>query len=740
MGIYKTDVKRVEGKDKLTGKSKFIDDYRFPNMLYGVTVRSSVSRGVLKRIDFGSDIDWDEYTIVTSKDIIGSNFIPMLLNDCPFLVEREINYIGEPVALIAHKDPVKAHEALNHINLVVEELQGVFSIEDSLDKKNVVWGVDNILAQFLVEKGNVESVWDQAEYIVTGEYRTAAQEQLYIENNGMIANFDSHSGVTVWGSMQCPYYIHSGLMNLFGYPKEKIRIIQTETGGAFGGKEDFPTLLAGHAALLAMKAKMPVKMIYDRAEDMAVTTKRHPSRTIHRTAVDKSGKILGMDIDFVLDGGAYATLSSVVLSRGCIHAAGPYKCDNTKIRARAVATNSPPNGAFRGFGAPQSVFALERHMDKVAKTVGLTPEKFREINFVKEGDALATGQVVREKVDFKGMLEKAFEEVNYFEKKKIFAELNENNPVKKGIGFSTFMHGAGFTGSGESKMASIAGLEFTPNGKVKVLAASTEMGQGRNTVFTKIVCDFLNINPDDVITPNPDTATHPNSGPTVASRTTMVVGKLIENAAIGMRNILISSGLLKENFNRENFFEAAREFLSMYGDLKTYAQYEHPKEIIWDEKTYKGDAYATYAWAVYLAEVSVDTRTYEIKVDNFFALQEVGKVVDMTMAKGQIQGGVAQGIGYALYEDVKFDNGIMINNRMTNYIMPTSMDLPDIHVEFLEWNRKYGPEGAKGIGELPMDGSAPAVVNAVCNAVEANCEQIPVLPEELLRCMEGSDE
>ena len=208
------------------------------------------------------------------------------------------------------------------------------------------WGDDNVFKKFLVDKGNVDDVWSKADFIVEGEYETGAQEQLYIENNGAIAMANADDGVTVWGSMQCPYYVHKALIKLFGLPEEKIRVIQTETGGGFGGKEEYPSMIAGHAALLAWKSGKPVKMIYDRAEDMVATTKRHPSRTRHKTAVTKDGKLLAMEIDFVIDGGAYCTLSPVVLSRGTIHAAGPYFCPNVRIKSTAVATNMPPHGAF----------------------------------------------------------------------------------------------------------------------------------------------------------------------------------------------------------------------------------------------------------------------------------------------------------------------------------------------------------------------------------------------------------
>ena len=330
-------------------------------------------------------------------------------------------------------------------------------------------------------------------------------------------------------------------------------MIQTETGGGFGGKEEYPSMIAGHAALLAWKSGKPVKIIYDRAEDMVATTKRHPSRTRHKTAVSKDGKLLAMDIDFVIDGGAYCTLSPVVLSRGTIHAAGPYVCPHVRIRSRAVATNMPPHGAFRGFGAPQSIFALERQMDKVAKAVGLTAEEFRRRNFIHEGETTATSQVIRERVEMNQLLDRALQLSDYHTKRESFARDNKSSRLKRGIGFASFMHGAGFTGSGEVYLQSVVGAEATAEGKVRILAASTEIGQGTNTIFSQIAAEALAVDYSLIEVMQPDTQKVPNSGPTVASRTSMVVGKLVESAALGLRQTLIGSGLLKKDTVSRNF-------------------------------------------------------------------------------------------------------------------------------------------------------------------------------------------
>ncbi len=728
-------VPRKDGRAKVTGEAKYVDDLSFPGMLHGVTVRSPVARGRIRNIEFTGGLPWDEFTIVTARDIPGENCVALISDDQPYLAAEMVNHPEEPVVLLAHPNKYLVEKARNAVKLDIEPLPAIFTMEAALAREQVIWGVDNVFKTFLVEKGAVDSVWAGAAHIVEGEYRTGAQEQLYIETNGMIATASPEEGVTIWGSMQCPYYIHKALLKVFPLPPEKFRIIQMETGGGFGGKEEYPSILAGHAALLAWKSGKPVKMVYDRAEDMAATTKRHPSLARIKSAVSNEGTLLGLDIEFIIDGGAYATLSAVVLSRGTIHAAGPYNCPDVRIRSKAVATNAPPHGAFRGFGAPQSIFAMERHLDQVARTVGLTPEELRRRNFLHTGQTTATGQVIHEAVNLEHLLDRALELSDYHAKTTAFAQENPHSRIKKGIGFASFMHGAGFTGSGERYLQSIAGVEAAADGQVRILVSSTEIGQGTNTILSQIVAEALSIPYDSVNVAQPDTKEVPNSGPTVASRTCMVVGKLVESAAIGLKLTLVKSGLLAETYSAAEFAAACARYIARFGPLKSFSQYQAPPGIFWDDDAYRGDAYGAFAWAVYVAEVSVDTATCEIKVDDFVALQEIGRVIHPVLAAGQIEGGVAQGVGFAMFEKVVWNQGRMANNQMTNYIMPTSVDVPRIRVYFEETPYEYGPLGAKGIGELPIDGPAPAILNAIENATGARVNEIPLTPEMLMQML-----
>jgi len=527
---------------------------------------------------------------------------------------------------------------------------------------------------------------------------------------------------------------------LFALPADKVRVVQMETGGAFGGKEEYPSIIAAHVSLLAMKSGRPVKIIYDRMEDMASTTKRHPSRTRHRTAVSKDGKILGGEIEFVIDGGAYVTLSPVVLSRATIHAGGTYYWPNIRITAKAVATNTPPHGAFRGFGAPQSLFALERHMDRIAQVVGLSPVEIRKRNFLQQSQTTTTEQVIREPIDLGQFLDRALALSDYHAKKQRFEKENEAGDIRKGMGIAAFLHGAGFTGSGERYLASVVGVEGCANGKVRVLVSSTEFGQGTNTVLSQIAAETLGLPYENVELAQPDTNEVPNSGPTVASRTVMVVGKLVQSAALGIKQTLMASGLLADSYSAEEFRAACNSQVSAHGKFISWAHYQAPPDVFWDDDKYRGEAYAAFAWAIYIAEVTVDLATYGLTVNDFVALQEVGKVLHPVLARGQIAGGVAQGIGYTLYEKVIWQNGRMQNGQMTNYIMPTSADLPAIRVFFEEMGNIHGAFGAKGIGELPMDGPAPAIINAVEDALKVPFNSIPLLPEDVFEALSSDRE
>jgi CO/xanthine dehydrogenase Mo-binding subunit len=713
------NVFRKEGIAKVTGQAAYVDDLRFENCLYGRTVRSMTPHGIIKQIRFGSGIRWSEFTIVLPEDIPGNNAVTLIDAEQPYLVRNEIQHIAEPIALIAHPDKEALAQALHHIEVDVEELPGTFTMEEALER-------GDIFKSYLLQNGDPSAKWQTADVIVEETYRTGAQEHLYIEPQA-VAAVAGADGITIWGSMQCPYYIQKAVAPLFGLPRSRVRIIQTETGGGFGGKEEYPNMIAGHAALLSWKAGgRPVKMTYSRSEDMWATTKRHPSKTHIKAGFKRDGELVALDIDLLLDGGAYATLSSVVLSRATVHACGPYRCSDSRIRGRVVKTNSVPYGAFRGFGAPQAIFAMELHMSRAAEELGIDPVELRRRNFLHQGDRLPIGQVIKYEPALDRLMDRALAMSGYFEKRAQFEADNRKGAEKrKGIGVSIFFHGCGFTGGGETHMKSELSMRLTEQGGVEVLAANVEYGQGTNTVFTQIAAQACKISPDLVRVHQPDTAAVPDSGPTVASRTTMIVGKLVERASLELRRQLGEPA---------DFEAAARQRFRDSGGLAVTVHFEPPADITWDEANFRGDAYADYSWSCDVAELEVDMTDYAARVTNFVSTVDCGRVLNPTLAASQIEGGIAQGVGFALYEEVALDKGAMKNNQFTNYIIPTSADAPDIRVEFIEsTNFDTGPFGAKGIGELPMDGPAPAIAAAVAQALGGRfINEIPLVPERIM--------
>ncbi len=731
-------MQRREALAKLTGRERYLDDLPLEDFLWGMTVRSPVPRGRIAAIRFGRDVDWSEFVVVDHRDLPGPNVVYLIEQDQPVLAADVVRHVHEPVVLLAHPSRDMVRRAVRAVEIVVDPEPAVLDFRVPPASEQIQYGTDNVLKHLTILQGDVERALARAPVLVSGTYETGAQEHVYLETQGMIAYFEGDV-LVIKGSMQCPYYVLNALQHALARDEARVRVIQTPTGGGFGGKEEFPSHIALHTALLALKSGRPVKMVYDRGEDMAATTKRHPALVRHRTGLTRDGRLLAREIEVVINGGAYVTLSPVVLSRAIIHAAGPYACEHVRIEGRAMFTNAVPFGAFRGFGAPQTQFAGERHMDVIARTLGLDPVELRRINLIRDGQTTATGQVIKDGTDRIAVLERALELSDYRSKEREHAAFNATHPTKRrGIGLATFYHGAGFTGGGETALKSRLRVAGLPDGRVEVQSANIEMGQGTLTVFTQLAADRLGVAPDDVVIADPDTSRVPNSGPTVASRTTMIVGGLVERAADDLRRRIGLDGAARGPVVQEAIRRWHREHAG--ATLVGEATYEKPPGIEWDDRTYRGDAYGAFAWAAYVAQVEVDLPTYATRVLDFVAVQEVGKVLNPTLARGQVQGGVVQGIGWALMEECRWRDGAMANNQLTNYLIPTSDDVPPIRVDFLENPYPHGAGGgAKGLGELPIDGPAPAVVNAVAAATGTDPRAIPVTPERLMELMESAE-
>ena len=689
------DVLRKEGAGKVTGAARYIDDLTFPGLLHARTIRSTIPAGEITNIRL--NFDTSGFTIVDYRDVPGRNIVALIDDDQPCLAERMIRHVAEPILLLAHED----RDRLRAADVAIDYTPHTPVYDPQASPV--------VFKHITIEKGQIDEGFAAADVVIEGEYRLGHQEQLYIEPNGVIA-VAHDGGVTVYGSMQCPYYVHRALMVLLGLPGDKVRVVQTETGGGFGGKEEYPSMIAGHAALLALKSGRPVKLVYDRVEDMLATTKRHPGIIRHRTGVTRDGRLTAVAIDVLFDGGAYATLSAVVLSRGVIHASGPYRCDHYRIDGRVVMTNTPPNGAFRGFGAPQTQFAVEVHMDRIAEALGLDPVRVREVNALRPGDTTATGQTLGKDCSARQVLREAVKRTDFRRRRKQLAGTG------RGIGLSLFFHGSGFTGGGEVRLASKASLALTERG-ARILVASTEIGQGTRTMLAQIVAETLGWDYDRIDVNAADTGEVPDSGPTVASRTCMIVGRILQRCAEELRDRLGSL--------------TPRAYLRKHGPLVVTKQYERPGEMLWSDTTYQGDAYGTYGWACDVVELEVDRDTWEVRPVAFTSVHEIGKAIHPMLARGQIEGGSLQGIGYALLEEVVMRDGRMANAQLTNYIIPTTLDTPPLDVVMLENPYAHGPFGAKGVGEMPIDGPAPAIVNALRHA-GYDMREIPATPERIM--------
>jgi CO/xanthine dehydrogenase Mo-binding subunit len=589
-----------------------------------------------------------------------------------------------------------------------------------------------VFKQFLIRKGHatdaeLDAAFAGAAQVIEGTYATSPQEQMYIETQAMMASW--HDGrCHIVGSMQCPYYVHKAMKPLLACDADGVVITQSVTGGGFGGKEEYPSMLAAHVALLAHKAGKQVKMVYDRDEDIAATTKRHPCWTTHRLAVDAAGEIVAIDVDVVMDGGAYLTLSPVVLSRGVLHAAGPYRCPVVRVRGRVVATNHPPHGAFRGFGAPQTTFAYERQMQKLARLRGEDPLALRKRLALRSGDTTATGQLLGFSVGTDEVIA-AIEGCAGTPPARDGVSA-QGSPVRRGRGVCFYFHGAGFTGSGEQRLAGRAAVAVI-DGRFEVRSSSSDIGQGSSTMFTQIAAQALGVDPAHVVVVDPSTSQVPDSGPTVASRTCMVVGGLVERASRTLRGKLEAWGAEQGIASPGgSLVELARAYAAaVRTELVETIGYEPPPGIEWNDATYTGAAYPVYGWAACLVDVEVDLDSYEVAITRCVQAVDVGKAINPAIVRGQIEGGTLQALGWAVLENVVYKEGKVWNANMTNCIVPTFADAPELETILVEVPYPYGPSGAKGVGEIPMDGPAAAVANAVEDALGCAFDTLPISPE-----------
>lgn len=704
-------IKREDVSEKLLGTACYIGDMKLKDMLYAKTLRSTEARARLISIKY-PEMPLG-YFVVDRKDVPGKNIIKMIIDDQPYFAEDTVNYIGEPISLIVGKDKAIINELIAKTKIEYEKIKPIFSINESIETITPIYGVNNNFAEYRLKKGDMKEARAKAKYICEDTYETGYQEQFYMEPQGVIAEYRDGKA-TIYGSIQCPYYVKNAVVECLGCEPDMVRIVQATTGGAFGGKEDYPSLLAGQAICAAIKVNKPVSLLLERDEDLEVTTKRHPSRIKIKSFIDESHKILGLEAEIVLDAGAYAGLSGVVLQRAMFAIAGVYNIENIKVKGRAIATNKAVSGAFRGFGSPQAFFAIEMHMENIAKKLRIDPLRFRLDNILKQGDKSTTGGVFRDKILLQEMVARVMEMSNYTEKKN--SSHLYGNKKCRGLGLSMFFHGCGFTGNGErDHIKGKARLIKDEEDSVEILIANVEMGQGAGTTMRKIVSRALDIPINRVLYRNPDTDRVPDSGPTVASRTTVIVGKLVYDAAMELK-AKWQPGILQQ----------------------AEVEYKYPEGYQWDNDSFSGDAYTSYSWGVNVIEVEMDTITYESEIKGVWAVFDIGKPIDDRNVKGQIDGGIVQGLGYGGMEVMENVSGRFKQRSSADYIIPTAVDIPTIQSELMCEPYLGGPFGAKGLGELSLVGSPIAYAMAVEDALGIRINSIPIRPEFLMEV--GTDD
>lgn len=695
---------RGDAAEKLSGEAKYIGDMRPEGRLYAKTLRSTEARAEILSIEY--PVLPEGFYVIDRKDIPAKNRVKQILEDQPVFAEDIVNYVGEPIALIVGEDKAVLQDIMKRIKVEYKKLTPILNAEDKWEQP--IYGEDNCFAGYQFSKGNIELARQRAKYVLEGTYETGYQEQFYMEPQGIIAEYQNGK-MTLYGSIQCPYYVKNAVMDCLGFSADRVRVVQATTGGAFGGKEDYPSLLACQAACAAIKTGKPVCLVLERDEDLEVTTKRHPASIRLKSYVDESYELVGLESEVSLDAGAYAGLSGVVLQRAMFAAAGVYHVENLLVKGKAFATNKIVSGAFRGFGSPQAFFAIEMHMEHAARQIGIEPLEFKRRNLLKQGKLSSTGGLLRDPIRLPEMMNRVMALSDYEKKKKAFGE-DQEGPISRGIGISLFLHGCGFTGNGEQDhIKAKVKVAKTPEHQAEILIANVEMGQGTQTTMRKIAAKALDIPLEQVIFQNPDTDRVQDSGPTVASRTTVIVGRLVQEAAMK----------LKSKWEEEE--PAAAE-----------ASYQYPEGYEWDNDSFTGDAYTNYSWGVNVVELEIDRLTMESKITGVWAVFDIGKSMDDRIVRGQIDGGIVQGLGYAGMEVMENRQGRFLQKTSADYIIPTAMDIPPIYSELLCQPYSNGPFGAKGLGELTLVGAPIAYALAVEDALKVPINRLPIRPEQLL--------
>ncbi len=738
-------LKRLDARGKTTGETKFITDIKVENMLHAAPVYSKVAYG--KLLGINTDVvenDPDFVAFFSAKDIPGENQVGVILEDQPLIAENIVRYVGDSVGILVANTAEAAQRLSKLVSVKIEAFTPIFSIDESRDAKENLIHDTNLACQHQVKRGDPEKAFAEAVHVIEARFETPFQEHYYLEPQGCIAFVTPAGGIEILGSIQCPFYVQKAVAKALDIPFSKIRVEQAPTGGAFGGKEDIPSETCTRAALAALILNRPIKMVYNRITDIQLTSKRHPFQMHYKVGVSKTGKLLAAKIKLEENAGAYATLSSVVSYRSAMQALGPYVIDNISVESNSYYTNLPPTGAFRGFGSPQAAFGHERMMDVIATELDMDPIELRLINIVKLDTHTLTGHHLKSSVGAEETLKTAADACDWNHR-----EMSQDERWKTGYGVSLIHYGNCLGAAGWFMDGSGVKIKLHRDGSISVAFGLIEMGQGALTVVQQMTAEALGVEPGRITVLPTDTDQVPDSGPSVASRNVVMTGNAIRNAAAkllpvlkeaaaelmqcDLNEIVLEQGKISNIRNSEMLsFSELSNYLYLSNRPMDVLGWWHVPELDYDAENGTGEAYFTYSYATQIARVKIDTYTGRVMVDKIWASHDVGKAINPAGLEAQIEGGTAQGIGWALTENFKVVEGEVVTDNLTTYLLPTALDVGEIESILVEDPEPEGPWGAKGIGEPAIIPTAAAIANAVSNALGQSVAQIPIIPEHIL--------
>ena len=747
-------VTRTDDLQKVTGKLMYGADYPQEGCLHGKILRSPFPHALIKSINVekAQQLPGVE-AVLTAKDVPGRNGFGAILPDQPVICGDKVRYVGDGVALVAAETEEIAHEALSLIQVEYEPLPPVLDPRDALKPDAPqIHEKGNLLSSNKLRKGDVKKGFSEAEVIMERTYQVPFLEHAYLEPDITFAIPQPDGTMLVEGPMQAPFTVRRNLAAVLGVPVNQVRVRQIHMGGGFGGKEDAPIDVGCRAAVLAHHTGQPVRLSLEREEVTLQTCKRHPMIMEIRIGAKKDGHLVAFEGVIYDEQGAYASLGPIIPPAGGSHIhsmvmmPGPYQIPHVKVDAHLCYTNHPYGGAMRGFGAPQVHIAHEQLMDELAQEIGMDPAELRRINAFRLGSVTATGQVLDQSVGLIETLDacaKAFKwEDRYGKSQYVDTKSSKRRGVGIGMGWYRTSIGTGSDACG-------ANVYVHEDGSVLLYTGITEMGQGAFTVLPQICAEELGVSMEDVRLVKPDTDMVPESGPTVGSRSTTLMGNAIIMAARQIKESILemaSEMLLvpiarleakdRQIYDRENpdkaldFKEVAGKCMAVGKRLIGQGWWAPPPASL-DPETGQGNPYFVYTYSTHMAEVQVDVETGEVEVTDYVAAFDVGKAINPKAVEGQIEGGVAMGLGYALMEKVVLKDGYPQNLNLQDYLIPTTLDVPDIKPIILEEENKFGPYGAKGIGEMPNIPATPAILNAIANACGGRVRSLPADPENV---------